>query len=74
MRRLSHGKLESGFVGNLNSAMDQNFRRRLEPEAEANEYCEEKGSDIKTVAEKFEKVLSPKTPKDQGNSYVLSCF
>lgn len=68
MRRLSHGKLESGFVGNLNSAMDQNFRRRLEPEAEANEYCEEKGSDIKTVAEKFEKVLSPKTPKDQGNS------
>uniref|UniRef100_A0A5B6ZYF7 Katanin p80 WD40 repeat-containing subunit B1 homolog n=1 Tax=Davidia involucrata TaxID=16924 RepID=A0A5B6ZYF7_DAVIN len=64
--------VESGSFNNMTSdldaAKDSNFRSRVMAEDDARESCEEKHSNIKSVAQKFEKNLSPRTPSNQENS------
>ncbi|XP_048335425.1 katanin p80 WD40 repeat-containing subunit B1 homolog KTN80.2 isoform X2 [Ziziphus jujuba] len=58
--------VDSGTIGNLtvnlDVAVDQNFQKKTVSEDGARESCEEMNSNIKNVAEKFEKVLFPQTP------------
>lgn len=51
----------------VDSAKKPNFHSRF-VEDEASESCEEKNSNIKSVAEKFEKDLVPQASSDQENS------
>eukprot|EP00261_Vitis_vinifera_P017716 XP_010647505.2 PREDICTED: katanin p80 WD40 repeat-containing subunit B1 homolog isoform X1 [Vitis vinifera] len=64
--------VESGsfdsMPNDLDSAMKQNFHSRLVVDDEASESWEEKNSNITSVAEKFEKVLSPQASSNQENS------
>ncbi|KAK9267870.1 hypothetical protein L1049_010307 [Liquidambar formosana] len=79
-RRSSTGKFDVGRLSmavesgtfsdvknDLDSAMDLNFHTRFVAEDEAKDSCEDKHSNIKSVTEKFEKVLSPQTPSIQEN-------
>ncbi|XWS18331.1 hypothetical protein CRYUN_Cryun32bG0034800 [Craigia yunnanensis] len=61
--------VESGTLSNiksgLDSAMDLNSQTRLVSEDGARKSCAEKDSNIKSITEKSEKMLSPQTPSNQ---------
>ncbi|MBA0779038.1 hypothetical protein Gotri_003321 [Gossypium trilobum] len=61
--------VDSGTPGNvksgLDNAMDLNSQTRLVSEDGVRKSCDEKDSNIKSVTEKSEKVLSPQTPPNQ---------
>ncbi|KAK8524435.1 hypothetical protein V6N13_015458 [Hibiscus sabdariffa] len=71
--------VESGTLSNLKSGLDRekdmNSQTRLVSEDGARKSCDEKDSNIKTVIEKSEKVLSTQTPPNQENcDESLTCI
>ncbi|XWS19542.1 hypothetical protein CRYUN_Cryun31cG0024600 [Craigia yunnanensis] len=70
--------VESGTLSNkksgLNSAIDLNSQARLMSEDGARKSCDEKDSNIKSVTEKSDKMLSPQTPSNQETcNQSLNC-
>ncbi|EOY28358.1 Transducin/WD40 repeat-like superfamily protein isoform 4 [Theobroma cacao] len=67
--------VESGTLSNtksaLDSSMDLNSQTRLVSEDRARKSCDEKDSNIKSVTEKSEKMLSAKTPPNQETLAVV---
>ncbi|XP_057963211.1 katanin p80 WD40 repeat-containing subunit B1 homolog KTN80.2-like isoform X2 [Malania oleifera] len=77
MERLSMAAEPGTFVNmsnELDNSVDSKFNTRLVLEDEAKECSEEKHTNMKTVAEKFEKTLSPQSLNCQENhDESLSC-
>ncbi|KAF8409333.1 hypothetical protein HHK36_005408 [Tetracentron sinense] len=68
--RLSKAVESGSFISkisDLETVMEPDFHPRLVAEDEARESCVEKHSNIKNVAEKFEKILSPQPPPNHEN-------
>ncbi|KAF8370165.1 hypothetical protein HHK36_031796 [Tetracentron sinense] len=86
-RRTSNGKCDMGRlsiavdsgsfsskISDLDSSKDTHFHAKFVIEDEATESCEEKHANIKSVAEKFEQILSPRSPSNHENcGEALNC-
>jgi katanin p80 WD40 repeat-containing subunit B1 len=84
VRRASYSKIEverlpeavesatlSNVTSNLEGAIDSNFQSKHASEDGSRESCEDKHSNIKGVAEKFEKNLSPQSLSNQESCKFL---
>lgn len=67
----------SSVTSEKESAVDLKLQSLNLSEDVARKSCEEKSSTIKSVADKFEKILSPETPSSQENCkflFLRNCF